>query len=172
MNWLYDLSLPGPHLEIADFAGVSDADPSAMRASFQYQLTLASNGGPPATVWDIGYELVGGIGGHVLNQTGADTLAATPFDMGSGDFGYDFDPLFADLTGSAAPGETITLVASLKATVVTPGFETGAAAWIGDPLDLGNQYSASLTLVPEPLSLALVGSTLLALATLRRRQAL
>ena len=115
--------------------------------------------------------LIGGIVGHTLGTAGTDPLNSTYFGAGPNIFGYQFDNLDSLITGFLDDGETVVVTASLFVSLDAPGFETGGAAIIGDPLDLSaGAFSASLSMVPVPAAVWLFGSGLLGLIGIARRK--
>ena len=107
-----------------------------------------------------------------MGTLGTDPLGSTFFSDSFSVFGYQFDNLDSSITGSLAPGQTVTVEASLFASVTMPGFESGGAARIGDPLDLSaGAFSGSLTIVPVPAAVWLFGSGLIGLIGVARRKA-
>jgi hypothetical protein len=82
-------------------------------------------------------------------------------------------PLIGGLGGSLAPGETVTITTTLLASVIAPGFETGARAYIGDPGDLtagGLSGVLNISAVPVPAAVWLFASGLLGLVAVARRK--
>jgi len=132
-DYTYDFSIEAPQLKIFDFAGVSDADFQAMRATYEIVITLDGN-----ELFTSSAELVGGSVSHVLNEAGT-SLNPVFFQLGfGGEFGYDFDSYSDTLAlGQFDDGESFTVGYSLLVTAGGPQFETGAQALIGDPNDLG-----------------------------------
>lgn len=156
---------PG-QLALIDFAGLAATDPERMMAS--YDIALDVNG---TTVFDSGALLEGGLVSHVLTETGT-SLGASFFQdaaFPNNVFGYDFGALLTSVSiGTFNPGENLTITYTMTVNVDTPGFETGGAALIGDPLDLSAGNAVEITLVPEP-GLALLGLVALLAAARARR---
>ena len=165
----YDFFLPGPRLTIADYAGIDLTDPT-IRAFFDFRIQLDFGSGFVNHVVSQG-ELKGGIGGHTVGTAGTDQLGSTGFSEGFNIFGYQFDSLTGSVTGNLAAGQTVTAKTSLFVSLTAPGFETGGAARIGDPLDLSaGAFSGSLTIVPIPAAVWLFGSGLIGLIAIARRR--
>lgn len=173
MPFAYDFFLPGPTLTISDFAGLSDSDPNTIRAFFDFRIQLDFGSGFVNNVVSQG-ELVGGIVNHTLGTAGTDPLNSTFFVDGSypnNIFGYQFDDLNGSVTGFLPDGQKVAAKTSLFVSLTAPGFETGGAATIGDPLDLSSgAFSGSLSIVPVPAAAWLFGSGLLGLIGMARRK--
>ncbi len=169
----YDFFLPGPQLTISDFAVISDTDDPTIRAFFDFRIQLDFGSGFVNHVVSQG-ELVGGIGGHTLGTAGTDPLNSTFFtdaNFPNNIFGYQFDNLSGSITGNLADGQTVTAKTSLFVSLTAPGFETGGAASIGDPLNLSSgAFSGSLSIVPVPPAVWLFGSGLIGLIGIARRK--
>jgi hypothetical protein len=176
-NFEYNFSLLGPTLTIADFAGISAGDPVAMEVSFDFfaRATITDAGGLVSSQ-SISSDavLTGGLVSHTLTTGGTDPLSSGFFANGLGTvFGYNFANLTDQLIGTVMDGETLTLETFFSVSVVTPGFETGGAANIGDPFGLGTPgfvSSLSFTPVPLPAALWLFGTGLLGLIGMARRK--
>jgi hypothetical protein len=170
----YDFFLPGPRLTLADFAGLSETDDPTIRAFFDFRVSLDFGSGFLPYVVSQG-ELKGGLVSHTLGTAGTDPLGSTFFTDGNypnSIFGYQFDNLGSSVTGFLADGETVAVKTSLFVSLTAPGFETGGAAWIGDPLDLSaGAFSGNLSIVPVPAAVWLFASGLIGLAGLARRKA-
>ena len=171
----YDFFLPGPRLTIADFAGISDTDDPTIRAFFDFRVQLDFGSGFLPYVVSQG-ELKGGIAGHTLGTAGNEPLNSTFFTDSNfpfgNVFGYQFDSLDSSVPGFLGPGDTVAVKTSLFVSLTTPGFETGGAARIGDPLDLSaGAFSGNLSIVPVPAAVWLFGSGLIGLIGLARRKA-
>jgi hypothetical protein len=166
----YDFFLPGPRLTIADFAGISDTDDPTIRAFFDFRIQLDFGSGFVNHVVSQG-ELKGGFVNHTIGTLGTDQLGSTFFSDSFSVFGYQFDNLDSSVTGFLADGQTVTAKTSLFVSVTGPGFETGGAARIGDPLDLSaGAFSGSLAIVPVPAAVWLFGSGLIGLIAIARRR--
>jgi len=169
----YDFILPGPTLTISDFAGVSDTDVPTIRAFFDFRVSLDFGSGFLTFVVSQG-ELKGGIVSHTLGTAGTDPLSSTFFTNSTfpdNVFGYQFDSLDGAVTGFLDNGQTVTAKSSLFVSLDAPGFETGGAASIGDPLDLtSGAFSGSLSIIPVPAAVWLFGSGLIGLIGLARRK--
>jgi hypothetical protein len=170
----YDFFLPGPRLTLADFAGLSETDDPTIRAFFDFRVSLDFGSGFLPYVVSQG-ELKGGLVSHTLGTAGTDPLGSTFFTDGNfpnNILGYQFDNLDSSVTGFLADGETVTVQTSLFVSLTAPGFETGGAARIGDPLDLSaGAFSGNLSIVPVPAAVWLFASGLIGLAGLARRKA-
>ena len=166
----YDFFVPGPRLTIADFAGLSDTDDPTIRAFFDFRIQLDFGSGFVNHVVSQG-ELKGGFVSHTLGTAGTDPLASTLFSDSFSVFGYQFENLDGSVTGSLAAGQTVTVKSQLFVSLEAPGFETGGAASIGDPLDLSaGAFTGNLSIVPLPAAAWLFGSGLIGLAGLARRK--
>jgi len=168
----YDFSIDPADLRIFDFAGVSDASPDAMRAS--YSVNILHNG---SSVFSSDATLIGGGNGHVLERNGTDfgsTFVSNPFFTV---IGYTFDAYVGSLDlGILAVGESLDIGYEIRAEVTSPGFETGAAASIGDPNNLSGSGLAGAIVanvptgtVSVPGSLWLIGG-LLGMVSVRRNK--
>ena len=119
--------------------------------------------------------LTGGIVSHTLGTAGTDPLGSTFFTdstFPNNIFGYQFDDLNGSVTGLLADGATVTAKSHMFVRLMAPGFETGGAASIGDPLDLSaGAFSGSFSVVPVPAAVWLFGSGLIGLVGLARRKA-
>jgi hypothetical protein len=166
----YDFFLPGPRLTLADGAGISETDDPTTRAFFDFRVSLDFGSGflPPHLVSQ--GELKGGSTSHALGTAGTDPLGSTFFgDFGT--FGYQFDDVNSVVTGFLADGQTVTAKSQLFVSLDAPGFETGGAASIGDPLNLSaGAFSGSFSVVPVPAAAWLFGSALLGLMGVARRK--
>jgi hypothetical protein len=117
-------------LRIGDFAGLSST--SLFRPEVRYALEIRANG---VVVFSSAAEMAGGFVGHSFTETGT-SLVPSFVDDGS-IFGYDFEARLDVLNlGSFGPGETVTVEYTMLAEVVTPGYEAGGLARVGDPFDL------------------------------------
>lgn len=173
----YNFSLLGPTLTIADFAGIDASDPGAMEVSFDFSVnaTITDAGGTVSSQLITSNALLtGGLAGHTLSTGGTDPLSNAFFTNGAGTvFGYNFASLTDQLVGTIMDGETLLLETSFSVAVITPGFETGGAANIGDPFGLdapGFASSLSIAPVPLPAALWLFGFGLLGLIGMARRK--
>lgn len=174
-SFAYDFFLPGPRLTIADFAGLSDADDPTISVFFDFRVLLDFGSGfGPASVVSQGI-LTGGRVSHTLDTAGTDVLGSTFFSdptFPDNIFGYQFDDLSGTVTGLLADGATVGVKSEMFVRILAPGFETGGAASIGDPLDLSaGAFSGTLSMVPVPAAAWLFGSGLIALIGLARRKA-
>ena len=166
----YDFFLPGPRLTLADFAGISETNDPTIRAFFDFRIQLDFGSGFVNHVVSQG-ELKGGLVSHTLGTAGTDPLASTLFSDSFSVFGYQFENLDGSVTGSLAAGQTVTVKSQLFVSLEAPGFETGGAASIGDPLDLSaGAFTGNLSIVPVPAAAWLFGSGLIGLAGLARRK--
>ncbi len=167
----YDFSIDPADLRIADFAGISNASPSAMRASYSVNILL--NG---SSAFSSDATLIGGVSGHVLERNGTD-FGATFFGAQNSIFGYSFDAYVGSLDfGILGVGESLDIGYEIRAEVTSPGFETGAAASIGDPNNLSGSGLAGAIVanvptgtVSVPGSLWLIGG-LLGMVSVRRNK--
>ena len=167
----YDFFLSGPRLTIADGAGMSETDNPTIRAFFDFRVSLDFGSGVflPSIVSQ--GELKGGLDSHTLGTDGSDLLGSTFFGSFSS-FGYQFDDLESAVSGLLADGQTVTVKSQLFVSLTAPGFETGGAAQIGDPLNLSaDAFSGSLSIVPVPAAVWLFGSGLIGLIGLARCKA-
>lgn len=142
-------------LTLIDFAfvGVGSNESTA-----SYDLALKLNG---STVFDSTAVLSGGRSNHSLFESGTD-LGGVFFDNGS-TLGYNFSPLTTSIElGTFDPGDMLTIEYMMRASVTTPQFETGGAANIGDPLNLGGD-AVELLLTSKPPSAVPEPSTALSL---------
>jgi len=166
----YDFFLPGPRLTIADFAGLGSSDEPTILAVYEFRVSLDFGSGFVPFVTSRA-ELLGGINGHSLEISGSDPLGSTFFSDGFSVFGYQFDSLDSDISGFLAPGETLAAQSSLFVSLTAPGFETGGAVQIGDPLDLSTgAFAGQLTLVPIPPALWLFATGIIGLIAVARRK--
>jgi hypothetical protein len=170
----YDYFLPGPTLTISDFAGMSELDDPTISVFFDFRVSLDFGSGfGPASVVSQGI-LTGGYVSHTLDTAGTDPLGSTFFTDATypnNIFGYQFDDLSGTVTGSLADGATVGVQSSLFVRLTGPGFETGGAANIGDPLNLSTgAFSGSLNIVPIPAAVWLFGSGLIGLIGIARRK--
>jgi hypothetical protein len=169
----YDFFMPGPRLTISDFAGMADTDDPTIRAFFDFRVSLDFGSGFLPHVISQG-ELKGGIVSHTLGTAGTDPLSSTFFTGGSfpdNIFGYQFADLDDTVTGFVRDGETVAVQSSLFVRLSAPGFETGGAASIADPLDLtSGAFSGSLSIVPVPAAVWLFGSGFIGLVGMARRR--
>lgn len=170
----YEFFLPGPVLTISDFAGMSETDDPTIRAFFDFRVSLDFGSGFVPHVIS-GGELTGGLVSHNLSTAGTDPLGSTFFtdiNFPNNIFGYRFDDLSDTITGFLPAGQTVAVQASLFVSLGAPGFETGGAAAIGDPLDLSSgAFSGSLNIVPIPPAVWLFGTGLIGLFGMARRKA-
>ena len=165
----YDFFLPGPRLTIADFAGMAGTNDPTIEVFFDFRVSLDFGSGFLPHVASQGI-LTGGIVSHTLDTAGTDPLGSTLFGSGSV-FGYQFDNLDGAVTGFLADGATVAAKSEMFVRLRAPGFETGGAAAIGDPLDLSSgAFSGSLSIVPVPAAVWLFGSGLLGLIGIARRK--
>ncbi len=166
----YDFFLPGPRLTLADGAGISETDDPTTRAFFDFRVSLDFGSGFTPHLVSQG-ELKGGSTSHALGTAGTDPLGSTFFgDFGT--FGYQFDDMNSAVTGFLADGQTVTAKSQLFVSLDAPGFETGGAASIGDPLNLSaGAFSGSFSIVPVPAAAWLFGSALLGLGVVKRKKA-
>jgi len=172
-SFAYDFFLPGPRLTVVDFVGISDATNPGTQAFFDFSISLDFGSGfGPASVTSYGI-LNGGIDGHILETDGTDPLGSTYFTGSTNNiFGYQFDDLNDTVTGLLAKGETVRVKSEMFVFLMSPSGETGAAASIGDPLDLSSgAFSSSLSIVPVPAAVWLFGSGLLGLIGIARKKA-
>ena len=174
-SFSYDFFLPGPRLTIADFAGMSDANNPTIEVFFDFRVLLDYGSGfGPASIVSQGI-LRGGIVSHTLDTAGTNVLGSTFFSdptFPNNIFGYQFDGLNGTLTGLLADGATVGVKSEMFVRLMAPGFETGGAASIGDPLDLSTgAFSGTLSMVPVPAAVWLFGSGLIGLIGLARRKA-
>ena len=168
--FVYDFFLPGPRLTVADFAFLSETDEPTILAVFDFSVSLDFGNGMTPLVLSRA-ELMGGANSHSLEVSGTDILASTLFGAGSNTFGYQFDSLNSGVSGSLAPGQTVAVESRLFVSLSAPGFETGGAAQIGDPLDLSTgAFSGQLTLVPVPPAVWLFATGLIGLIAIGRRK--
>lgn len=169
----YDYFMPGPTLTLSDFAGMSDLVDPTITVFFDFRISLDFGSGYLPRVVSQG-QLKGGYVSHTLGTDGTDPLGSTFFINGTfpnNVFGYQFDDLDGMITGSLLDGQTVSVKSSLFVSVMAPGFETGGAARIGDPLDLSaGAFSGSLNIVPVPPAVWLFGSGLIGLIGLARRR--
>ena len=170
----YDFFLPGPTLTISDFAGLADTDDPTIEVFFDFRVLLDFGSGfGPASIVSQGL-LTGGIAGHTLGTAGTDPLGSTFFVDGTfpnNIFGYQFDDLNGSVTGFLADGATVGVRSEMFLRLRGPGFETGGAANIGDPLDLSaGAFSGTLSIVPVPAAVWLFGSGLIGLIGIARRK--
>ena len=170
----YDFFLPGPTLTISDFAGLSDTDVPTIEVFFDFRVSLDFGSGfGPASVVSQGI-LRGGIVSHFVDSDGTDPLGRTFFTDATyptNVFGYQFDDLNGSVTGFLADGATVGVKSEMFVRLLAPGFESGGAAQIGDPLDLSaGAFSGSLTIVPVPAAIWLFGTGMLGLIGLARRK--
>ncbi len=170
----YNFILPGPSLRLGDWANVADTDKPSISASFSYGLTLDSTLWNQTSLYSSNAILRGGMAGHTLTTGGMDTLAATAVGDPSLNnvFGYDFASLVGGVSGVIEPGETLTFTSLLYVGVDAPGFETGGSAFMGNPNLLGAGFSRTFSVspVPEPFSLLLLGSGLAGLLGVKGRK--
>ncbi len=170
-NFDYSFTLNGPRLTIGDFTGFSDTSIPTIKSDYEF-FVLVDNGGT-IDLLDSFAELKGGNNGHNLDVGGTNPLGSTFFADSPFEFGYQFDNLADSISGTILPGDTLTIVSQISAIVETPGFETGAAAAIGDPLNLtGGGFSGELivTPIPEASTVVMMGLGLAGVAfQLRRR---
>ena len=170
----YDFFLPGPRLTLSDFAGLSDSDVPTVEAFFDFRILLDFGSGfGPASVVSQGI-LTGGLLSHTLDTAGTDPLGSTFFTGPSSPdniLGYQFDDLDSTVTGLLAAGATVGVRSEMFVRLTGPGFETGGAATIGDPLDLSaGAFSGTLSIVPVPAAVWLFGSGLIGLVAIARRK--
>ena len=169
----YKFFLPGPRLTVSDFAGISDTDSPTIDVFFDFRVSLDFGSGFLANVVSQGL-LTGGIVSHTLDATGTNPLGSTFFVDGSfptNIFGYQFDDFTGSVTGFLPSGQTVAAKSEMFVRVRAPGFETGGAANIGDPLDLSaGAFTGSFTVIPVPAAVWLFGSGLLGLVGLARRK--
>ena len=171
----YDFFLPGPRLTLSDFAGMSDTSDPTIEVFFDFRVLLDFGSGfGPASVVSQGI-LRGGMVSHALDTAGTDPLGSTffadPAFGGNNIFGYQFDDLDSTVTGFLADGATVGVKSEMFVRLRAPGFETGGAASIGDPLNLAaGAFSGSLSIVPVPAAAWLFGSGLLGLIGIARRK--
>lgn len=172
-SFAYDFFVPGPRLTLADFAGLSDTDDPTNRVFFDFRVSLDFGSGFLPFVVSQG-ELMGGSVSHSLGTAGTDTLGSTFFTDGTypgNIFGYQFDDLESAVTGFLPDGQTVAVKSQLFVSLAAPGFETGGAASIGDPLNLtSGAFSGSLSIVPVPAAAWLFGSGLLGLIGIAKRK--
>ena len=169
VSFSYDFFLPGPRLTLADGAGISDTDDPTTRAFFDFRVSLDFGSGFLPHLVSQG-ELKGGQNGHTLGTAGTDPLGST-FLGGGSTFGYQFDDLNSAVTGFLADGQTVVAKTQLFVSLDAPGFETGGAASIGDPLNLSaGAFSGSFSVVPVPAAVWLFGSGLIGLVGVARRK--
>ena len=171
----YDYFLPGPRLTLSDFTGsITETDDPTIEVFFDFRILLDFGSGfGPASVVSQGI-LRGGAGSHFLDTDGTDPLGSTFFtdaNFPNNVFGYQFDNLDGQVTGFLADGATVAVRSEMFVRLRGPGFETGGAASIGDPLDLSaGAFSGSLSIVPVPPAVWLFGSGLIGLIGLARRE--
>lgn len=170
----YDFFLPGSRLTIADFAGISDTSTPTIEVFFDFRILLDFGSGfGPASVVSQGI-LKGGYLSHTLDTAGTDPLGSTFFTgpvLPDNIFGYQFDDLAGSVTGFLADGATVGVKSEMFVRLTGPGFETGGAASIGDPLDLSTgAFSGTLNIVPVPAAVWLFGSGLIGLIGVSRRK--
>ena len=111
---------------------------------------------------------------HTLGTAGTDPLGSTFFtdsNFPNNIFGYQFDDLDSAVTGFLGNGDTVAIKSQLFVSLTAPGFETGGAAAIGDPLNMSSgAFSGSLSIVPVPAAIWFFGSGLLGLVGIARRK--
>ena len=170
VSFSYDFFLPGPRLTLADGgAGLSETDDPTIRAFFDFRVSLDFGSGFLPHLVSQG-ELKGGSTSHTLGTAGTDQLERTFFGDSS-IFGYQFDDMNGAVTGFLADGQTVVAKSQLFVSLSAPGFETGGAASIGDPLNLSaGAFSGSFSAVPVPAAVWLFGSGLIGLIAIARRK--
>ena len=150
-NYVYDFQISGASLAIADYAGMSNTVLPHPNSMFEIGVTASVDGNDDFI--NSTATLAGGILSHNLATGGSDPLGSTFYSDPSGNiFGYDFDTLNGQFTGVILPGDTLTIMADLSVSVETPGFETGGAAYIGDPFNtsIPGGFSSNLIITPVP----------------------
>jgi hypothetical protein len=131
----FEYVITPPALRIADYAGLPDAADNAPEISFA--LEIRANG---VVLFEAGAVLRGGRNSHTLTESGTSlnpVVTPNPLPSFPTVFGYDFDGRADVLSlGTFGPGETVTVTYTMLAEVLTPGFEAGGRAEVGDPFDL------------------------------------
>ncbi len=164
--YTWDFSITDGELSIQD-----DAYGPSMTA--QYSIEIFANG---TSVWNSAATLEGGKIGYTLTETGTDIGGTFFGGSGGGVLESNFGFTYGSYMGSAAlgtyeAGDTLTLSYILSVGVSGPAYETGATAFFGDPGDLAGSpgMQGSLSSVPIPGALWLLGSGLLGLFGWRRK---
>ena len=143
LHYVYQFRIKGIELALRDLGMLTDLTPFAPCAEYGVEIRLDGN-----LLFESHGLLIGGAGGHVLQETGTD-LGGSLFTEGPL-FGYRF-PVFdgALSLGSLQPGEDFQVTASLVARTRTRLPLTGAAAAIGDPLDMKGDPGIDSEIVPD-----------------------
>ena len=170
-SFLYDFTIFGPTLTLADYAGLAAGDLNPpLSAFYSVEITVNHGTGPNMVFSSMG-TLTGGRLGHGLTTDGTNPFTGTLFGAGNNIFGYNFSGISSSISDIALPGETISISSTLTTGMRGPGFEVGGGATIGDPnnLSLGSGFSGNLAVVPIPGALWLLISGVFGLLGLMRR---
>ena len=130
-------------LSLRDFAGLEITDPVVPEAEFE--LSITANG---VQIFQSSALLRGGNISHSLTETG--TSLGPVAGPSPGPVSYDFQP-FGDVLalGTFNPGESVTVIYEMRASIDSPGFETGGRARVGDPFDLDGMPGFTGSIIPD-----------------------
>ena len=171
-SFLYDFSIFGPTLTLSDYAGlgVGGLNPP-LSAYYSVEITV-DHGLGATSAWSSTGTLTGGRVSYDLITGGTNPFTGSLFGAGTNTFGFNFTGANGSISDMALSGETVTITSTLIAGMSGPGFEVGGRATIGDPnnLSLGDGFSGTLTTVPVPAAVWLLGSGILGLLGLARRR--
>jgi hypothetical protein len=153
-NLTYQLTfnISGGTLALFDYAGYSWPEQA------QLQVTISENNN---TLWQTGAILTGGYKGDTPDLTLSGTTiphvsisSSNPSSMG----GYNFGPYSETLNFIVLAGQTVSLSYLMDVEVSGPGYEQGALAQLGDPLQLTGGISLSAPkVVPVPAGAPCLG---------------
>ncbi len=170
-SFLYDFTIFGPTLTLADYAGLAVGDLNPPLSAFYSVEITVDHGTGPSTIFNSTGTLTGGRLGYDLITDGTNPFTGTLFGSEKNIFGYNFSGISSSISDIALPGETISISSTLTTGMRGPGFEVGGGATIGDPnnLSLGNGFSGNLTVVPVPAAFWLLISGVFGLVGAMRR---
>lgn len=170
-SFLYDFTIFGPSLTLADYAGLAVGDLNPPLSAFYSVEITVDHGTGPSTIFNSTGTLTGGRLGYELTTDGTNPFSGTLFGSGNNIFGYNFSGISSSISDIALPGETISISSTLTTGMRGPGFEVGGGATIGDPnnLSLGKGFSGNLTVVPVPAAFWLLISGVFGLLGVMQR---
>lgn len=143
LHYVYQFRIKGIELALVDLGMRTDQTPLAPSAEYGVEVRLDGN-----ILFESHGLLFGGAGSHVLQEAGTD-LGGSFFQQGAL-LGYRFPTFDGTFSlGFLEPGEDLHVRATLVARTRTRLENTGAAAMIGDPLDMKGDPGIDSDIVPD-----------------------